>query len=153
MAKTFLFTFNRNTPNDLQEINHVHLLRYHSKDEVNDVTQSAKLLNSSVKSSPAKSTSLVTQIIRIFTITVEILKGSFLLSMRASLLTAISNILEIFFELDRSWNLNSHIFCQRVRSWLQNKTALQSRDYDRITISCCSLSLSWSTQRTCFICR
>ena len=38
MARTFLFTFNRNIPNDLQEINHVHLLRYHSKDEVNDVT-------------------------------------------------------------------------------------------------------------------
>ena len=64
MARTFLFTFNRNIPNDLQEINHVHLLRYHSKDEVNDVT-SVKLLNRSVKSPPAKSKSLATQIIRI----------------------------------------------------------------------------------------
>ena len=40
-----------------------------------------------------------------------------LISTRASLLTAISNILETLFELERL--RNSRMFCQRVRSWLQ----------------------------------
>ena len=70
--------------------------------------------------------------------------------MRVSLLTAISNILEIIFELDRL--RNGRIFLPTCAILAPKRTVLKSRDYDQITISCGSLSVKPRRERA-FVCR